>query len=181
MADLKKSNIVLIGMPGVGKSTVGVLLAKWLGMHFVDTDLFIQAAENKSLHRLIETHGMNRFCEIECGYAKRVDVTNAVVATGGSVVYYDCAMRHLQQNGVIVYLQLPESELAQRLGDLNKRGVVLDPGQTLSALYKKRIPLYEKWADVEVDLSGLGHEQSTEAIINALREHPECGFIEKQL
>lgn len=163
-----KSNIILIGMPGVGKSTVGVLLAKRLQMHFVDTDLFIQAAEGKSLRRLIEVNGMGGFCEIEDRYAKNVDVHNAVIATGGSVVYYPEAMKHLQVDGIIVYMQLPLKELRKRLGDLNKRGVVLEPGQTLAALYEKRIPLYEQWADITADLSGLNHEAAVEKIMSAV-------------
>ena len=163
-----KSNIVLIGMPGVGKSTIGVLLAKRLGMHFVDTDLFIQAGEGKSLQRLIEANGMDGFCKIECRYAQRLTVTDAVIATGGSVVYYDCGMKSLQAGGTIVYLQLPLAELEKRLGDLNARGVVLEPGQTLAQLYDKRTPLYEKWADVTINLSGLNHDDSVEAILKML-------------
>lgn len=157
-------------MPGCGKSTIGVLLAKRLGLEFVDTDLLIQAAEGMTLHHLIETHGMDVFCEIECKHNKGLDVSNAVIATGGSVVYYDCSMRHFQTDGIIVYLYLPEPELRQRLGDLNERGVVLEPGQTLISLYEKRTPLYEQWADIRVDLSGLGHEASVEAIMQKLAE-----------
>lgn len=163
-----KSNIVLIGMPACGKSTIGVLLAKRLGLHFVDTDLFIQAGEGKSLRRLIEVNGMDEFCKIECRYAQRVDVTDAVIATGGSVVYYDCGMKSLQAGGTIVYLKLPLAELEKRLGDLNARGVVLEPGQTLAQLYEKRTPLYEKWADITVNLSGLNHDESVEAILKML-------------
>lgn len=163
-----KSNLVLIGMPGVGKSTVGVLLAKRLGKQFVDTDLFIQTGEGQSLQRLIEANGMDAFCRIECRYAQRVDVTDAVIATGGSVVYYKCAMESLSADGRIVYLQLPLAELERRLGDLNQRGVVLEPGQTLGALYAKRTPLYEQWADVTVNLSGLNHDDSVQAILHAL-------------
>ena len=166
----EKSNIVLIGMPGCGKSTIGVLLAKRLGMAFEDTDLLIQAAKGMPLHRLIETHGMDVFCQIECQQNKGLDVSNAVIATGGSVVYYDCPMRHFQADGVIVYLYLPEPELRQRLGDLKKRGVVLEPGQTLASLYEERVPLYEQWADICVDLSGLDHEACVEAITKELAE-----------
>lgn len=163
-----KSNVVLIGMPACGKSTVGVLLAKRCGKHFVDTDLFIQAGEERSLRRLIERYGMNRFCEIECEYIERVNVTDAVIATGGSAVYYDSAMRHLQTLGPIVYMQLPLVELQKRIGDLNARGVVLEPTETLDSLYQKRVRLYERWADVTVDLVGLNHEQCVEKIMNAL-------------
>lgn len=166
--ETNKSNVVLIGMPGCGKSTVGVLLAKRLGLDFVDTDLFIQAGEGRSLRRLIEVYGMNRFCEIECEYIKRVNVTDAAIATGGSVVYYDSAMKHLQACGTIVYMQLPPAELQKRLGDLNARGVVLEPTETLDSLYQKRVPLYEKWADLTVDLIGLNHEQCVEKIMHAL-------------
>jgi len=165
-----KSNIVLIGMPGVGKSTVGVLLAKQCGKHFVDTDLFIQAGEGKSLRRLIELNGMDEFCKIECRYAQRVSVTDAVIATGGSVVYYKCAMQSLAENGTLVYMQLPLNELEKRLGDLNARGVVLEPNQTLAQLYERRTPLYEQWADVTVNLAGLNHDQSVEIILQKLKQ-----------
>jgi shikimate kinase len=144
------------------------LLAKRLELHFVDTDLFIQAGEERSLRRLIEIYGMNRFCEIECRYIERVNVTDAVIATGGSAVYYDSAMKHLQTLGPIVYMQLPLAELQKRLGDLNARGVVLEPTETIDSLYRKRVRLYEKWADVTVDLVGLNHEQCVEKIMHAL-------------
>ncbi|MBN2457269.1 MAG: shikimate kinase [Sedimentisphaerales bacterium] len=155
-------------MPGCGKSTVGVLLAKRLGFHFVDTDLFIQAGEGKSLQWLIEEYGMGRFGEIECQYIQRLDIKDAVIATGGSVVYYDKGMKHLQNTGSIIYMQLPLGELEKRLGNLNARGVVLEPGESLASLYERRIWLYEKWADRIINLSGLGHEQSVEAIFSVL-------------
>lgn len=165
----KTSNIVLIGMPGVGKSTVGVLLAKRLGRYFLDTDVLIQVACEKSLRELIAAHGMAGFCQIEQDYVTCIDVKKAVIATGGSVVYYDSSMHALKDDGVIVYLDLPLDELAIRLGDLNARGVVLEPGQTLTALYAKRTPLYQQWADVTVNLSGLTHEQAVEAIVASLQ------------
>ncbi len=161
-----KSNIVLIGMPGCGKSTIGVLLAKRLGLHFVDTDLVMQAGEGKSLQRLIEINGIRRFCEIECGYVQRLQAVDTVIATGGSVVYYDEAMRSLAAGGEIVYLRLPLAELEARLGDLNARGVVLEPGQTLAELFEKRTPLYEKWAEMTIDLSGKTHDQCVDAVAN---------------
>lgn len=163
-----KSNIVLIGMPGCGKSTIGVLLAKRLGRYFLDTDVLIQVAHEKSLQELIEINGMDNFCKIEQDYVTCIDVKNAVIATGGSVVYYQTSMRSLKNDGILVYLQLPLKKLQDRLGDLNARGVVIDPGQTLEGLYEKRTPRYEQWADVTVDLSGLGHEASVEAILEKL-------------
>ena len=169
MERVTKSNIVLIGMPGVGKSTVGVLLAKRLGRYFLDTDVLIQVAREQSLQALIEANGMDGFCRIEQDYVTCIDVQNAVIATGGSVVYYESSMRALKSDGMIIYLQLPLVELEKRLGDLNQRGVVLEPGQTLAALYEKRTPLYEQWADITVDLSGLNHDESIELIIKKLK------------
>lgn len=163
-----KSNIVLIGMPGCGKSTIGVLLAKRLGRYFLDTDVLIQVAHEKTLHELIAERGMEAFCQIEQDYVTCIDIKNAVIATGGSVVYYESSMRSLKNDGVLVYLQLPLEELKERLGDLDARGVVVDPGQTLEGLYEKRTPLYEQWADITVNLSGLGHEASVEAILEKL-------------
>ncbi|MDH4203574.1 MAG: shikimate kinase [Phycisphaerae bacterium] len=165
-----KSNIVLIGMPGSGKSTIGVLLAKRLGRYFLDTDVLIQVAHEKSLHELIAEGGMEAFCRIEQDYVTCIDIKNAVIATGGSVVYYESSMRSLQNDGILVYLQLPLENLKKRLGDLDTRGVVIDPGQTLEGLYEKRTPLYEQWAEVTVNLSGLGHEASVEAILKKLDE-----------
>jgi shikimate kinase len=163
-----KSNIVLIGMPGCGKSTIGVLLAKRLGRYFLDTDVLIQVVHDRSLQELIETHGMDGFCQIEQDYVTCLDVKNAVIATGGSVVYYESSMQALKSDGMIVYLRLPLAELEQRLGDLNQRGVVLEPGQTLAALYERRTPLYERWADITINLSGLNHDESVELIIKQL-------------
>jgi len=164
----EKSNIVLIGMPGAGKSTIGVLLAKWLGRYFLDTDVLIQVACEKPLRDLIAERGMAGFRQIEQDYVTCLDVKNAVIATGGSVVYYEPSMRSLQEDGRIVYLKLPLAELQTRLGDLNARGVVLEPGQTLAELYEKRTPLYERWADVTVNLSGLTHDQAVQAVIASL-------------
>ena len=162
------SNIVLIGMPGCGKSTIGVLLAKRLGRYFLDTDVLIQAAYEKNIGDLIAERGMEAFCRIEQDYVTCIDIKNAVIATGGSVVYYESSMRRLKDDGVVVYLQLPLEELNERLGDLDARGVVIDPGQTLEGLYKKRTPLYEQWADIIVNLSGLGHDASVEVILEKL-------------
>ncbi|MEN8127559.1 MAG: shikimate kinase, partial [Planctomycetota bacterium] len=124
----------------------------------------------KSLQELIDEQGMDAFCRIEQDYVTCIDVTNSVIATGGSVVYYESSMRSLQNDGVIVYLKLPLAELKERLNDLNARGVVIDPGQTLEGLYEKRTPLYGQWSDITVDLSGLDHEASVQAIIDNLDE-----------
>jgi shikimate kinase len=153
------NNIILIGMPGAGKSTVGVLLAKAMGRYFLDTDVLIQAAANASLHELIDRHGLDGFCDIERQYVECLDITNAVIATGGSVVYYDSAMQHLKKTGRVIYLELPLEILQQRLEDVKGRGVVIEPDQTLQSLYEKRRPLYEKYADIAIHTAGLNHDQ----------------------
>ena len=168
MLKADKSNIVLIGMPGVGKSTVGVLLAKRLGRYFLDTDVLIQVACEKTLQELIAERGMAGFCQIEQDYVACLDIRHAVIATGGSVVYYDPSMHALKGDGIVVYLDLPLEALAVRLGDLNARGVVLEPGESLTSLYHKRTPLYEKWADAVVNLAGLNHDQAVDAVLKAM-------------
>ncbi len=149
-----RDNLVLIGMPGAGKSTVGVVLAKRLGYRFVDSDLVIQEQQGKLLHELIEEHGVDGFWQIESAANAGLQVHNSVIATGGSVIYEPEAMRHLGEIGTIIYLQLPYEEIAERLGDLDARGVTLRPGQDLAALYQERRPLYEKYARITVDCRG---------------------------
>lgn len=150
---MKKKNVVLIGMPGAGKSTIGVVLAKRLGFKFLDSDLVIQEKEGKLLHELISEHGIEGFWKIENDVNASLNVTNCVIATGGSAIYGEKAMEHLKEIATVVYLKIPEEELEQRLGDLNARGVTLRDGQTLADLYEERRPLYEKYADVVMDCS----------------------------
>ena len=126
-----KNTVILIGMPGVGKSTVGVVLAKRIGYRFVDSDLVIQE-----------------------GYERRLEEARCVIATGGSAVYGREAMEHLRERGIMVYLKLSCEELRMRLGDLNERGVTLRPGQTLEGLYEERCPLYEKYAHLTIECEG---------------------------
>ena len=149
-----KSNIVLVGMPGAGKSTVGVVLAKRMGCKFVDSDLVIQEKYDKLLHELIEEHGVQGFWKIENDVNASLNMNRSVIATGGSVVYGKEAMEHLKEIGSVVYLKLPYQEVEDRLGDLNARGVTLLPGQTLKDLYEERTPLYEKYADITIECSG---------------------------
>ena len=149
-----KSNIVLIGMPGAGKSTVGVVLAKRLGYRFVDSDLVIQEKYGKLLHELIEENGVEGFWRIENEVNASLNLDRSVIATGGSVIYGAEAMEHLRSMGSVVYLKLPLREVSERLGDLEARGVTLRPGQTVEDLYKERIPLYEKYAHVVMECEG---------------------------
>ena len=150
----EKKNIVLIGMPGAGKSTVGVVLAKRLGYRFLDSDLVIQEQTKKLLHELITEHGVNGFLKIEEEINASLDCENAVIATGGSVIYGEKAMEHLREIGCVVYLKLSYEEIEERLGDLTARGVALKDGQTLRDLYNERCPLYEKYAHVVQECDG---------------------------
>ncbi len=147
-------NVILIGMPGSGKSTVGVVLAKKLGYRFIDSDLVIQEKCGKLLYQLIEERGEAGFLMLENEINASITAEGAVIATGGSAVYGKEAMRHFQEIGRIVYLKLPYGELEQRLGDLHERGVVLKRGYTLRDLYEERIPLYEKYADITIACEG---------------------------
>ncbi len=149
------NNIILIGMPGCGKSTVGVVLAKALGMDFIDSDLVIQKEMGAKLATLIEQHGDAGFRDIENRINAALDAENSIIATGGSVVYGEDAMRHLKDIGTVVYLKLSYEAIEDRLGDLHARGVTIQPGWTLRDLYNERVPLYEKWADVTVDCEQL--------------------------
>ncbi len=152
-------NIILIGMPSCGKSTVGVLLAKQLGYRFMDSDLLIQEKEGKLLHELIEERGTDGFLALEDEVNASIEVERAVIATGGSAVYGQRAMEHLKKNGLTVYLKIPFEELAERLGDYTHRGVVMPAGYTLRRMYDERAALYEQYADCTVDESlsaGLG-------------------------
>jgi shikimate kinase len=163
-----KSNIILIGMCGAGKSTVGVLLAKALGRYFLDTDVYIQAFENKSLQQIIDEKGLEEFCRIEEGHIICIDLENAVIATGGSVVYSEQAMQHLSWDGFVVHLDLPFDEIQRRVTNLYTRGVVMEKGQTLENLYKNRQKLYEKYAELTINCSGKTHEQIVEEVISNL-------------
>ena len=162
------NNIVLIGMPACGKSTVGVVLAKTLGKTFVDTDLMIQEQEGDLLQHIINTRGNEAFKAIEEGVLCGLNPSNAVISTGGSAVYYEKAMEHLRTVGRIVYLQLPLEIIEERLDNISTRGITLGPGETIGDLYKRRIPLYEREADLIISSAGLTVEQTIEAIIAGL-------------
>lgn len=151
---MRKDNIVLIGMPGAGKSTVGVVLAKRLGYRFVDSDLVIQEKYGKLLHELIEENGVEGFWKIENDVNASLQLQRSVIATGGSAIYGAEAMAHLREIGTVVYLKLAFEEVEERLGDLNARGVTLRPGQTLRDLYEERVPLYEKYAHKVIECDG---------------------------
>ena len=164
-----KSNITLIGMPASGKSTIGVLLAKRLGYSFVDVDIVIQEETGKLLKEIIEEQGTEGFLKVEEEINSRLDVTRSVIAPGGSVIYGPAAMEHLKKISTVVYLKLDYPELEQRLGDLKDRGVALKNGMTLMDLYRERVPLYEKYADVVIEELGEGIEETARKIIDKIR------------
>lgn len=145
------NNIILIGMPGAGKSTVGVVLAKKMGYCFVDSDLVIQERTKKLLHEIISEKGQQGFLEVENQINASLDLEDTVLATGGSAIYGSEAMEHLKEIGTVVYLRLSCRTIGRRLGDLHERGVALKQGQTLESLYEERIPYYEKYADVTIN------------------------------
>lgn len=162
---MKKNNIVLIGMPGVGKSTIGVVLAKMLGYDFIDADLVIQEKEKKLLREIIAEVGAEGFIKVENRVNSSIEAEHAIIATGGSVVYGAEAMAHLKEIGTVLYLKLPYEELQKRLRDIKGRGVVLKDGQTLKDLYEERVPLYEKYADLTVDEERCSIEQTIDKIL----------------
>jgi shikimate kinase len=148
---MNQRNIVLIGMPGAGKSTVGVLVAKAFGMGFVDTDLIIQQKDGRLLQEIINEDGVKPFLLIEKKVILELDVEDTVVATGGSVVYSEAAVAHLKKKGILVYLDVKFAEIERRLHNIINRGVAIGKGQGLWELYNERLPLYTKYADITVD------------------------------
>ncbi len=157
-------NLILIGMPGCGKSTVGVVLAKALAMDFIDSDLVIQKEMGMKLSQLIDQHGDEGFRAIENRINAELTAENSIIATGGSIIYGEDAMRHLKDIGTVIYLKLSYEAIEDRLGDLHARGVTIQPGWTLRDLYNERVPLYEKWADITVDCEHLRLREVVEYI-----------------
>src|SRR5205814_10625566 len=140
-------NIILIGMPGAGKSTLGVLLAKATGRGFIDTDVQLQARHGARLQSILDQSGVSVFRELECATICELDCRHTVIATGGSAVYSPVAMQHLRAGATIVHLHLPLLLLAERLADFDQRGVVRAAGQSLASVYEERLPLYQQYAD----------------------------------
>ena len=163
-------NVVLIGMPGVGKSTVGVVLAKVLVYQFIDADLLIQKKMNMVLSEIIKKEGTDGFMKIENDVNASIETDRTVIATGGSVVYCEEAMEHLKSIGTVIYLKLSLESLSKRLGNLVGRGVVLKKGQTLEHLYDERTPLYEKYADLTIDEENQELEDTLQTILNCYKK-----------
>ncbi len=158
------SNIILIGMPGCGKSTVGVILAKTLGIGFVDTDLIIQQREKRLLQNIIDSDGIEAFLDCEAEAVKSLECENCVIATGGSVIFREDAINHLKKSGKVFYLNVPLDEIKNRLDNISTRGVAASKNQTIDDIFCERSPLYEKYADYILDLKDSSAERTVEKI-----------------
>ncbi len=165
---MTKTNIVLTGMPGAGKSTVGVVLAKRLGYDFLDTDVLIQARQGRRLQTVIDSEGLTVFRQIEEAALLSLGCRRTVIATGGSAIYSERAMAALRGEGLIVFLDLPLTELERRVRDMDSRGLVIDPGETFAELYARRLPLYRRWAEVAVAAGGMTVEEIAAEIVRSL-------------
>ena len=163
-------NVVLIGMPGAGKSTVGVVLAKVMGYQFIDSDLLIQEREHCLLKDIIERDGVDGLIAVEERVNSEIITDYSVIATGGSVIYGAKAMEHLREIGTVVYIRLSYETISQRLGNIKQRGVALREGQTLQTLYEERCPLYEKYAHIIVDAEDLELEELMEKIRDLVKK-----------
>ncbi|MDD1686018.1 shikimate kinase [Methanoregula sp.] len=162
------NNIILIGLPGAGKSTMGVILAKTLGMKYTDTDIVIQETTGRLLQEIIDTDGTDTFLEIEERTILALDCHNTIIATGGSAVFSRKAMEHLKSGGCIIYLKISFDEMIERLSNIRTRGIVLHNGESLSEMYNERIPLYERYADIAIDCSGNHFEAAVENVLEAV-------------
>ncbi|MCP1662518.1 MAG: shikimate kinase [Methanocalculus sp. MSAO_Arc1] len=157
-------NIILIGMPGAGKSTVGVVLAKTLGMQFIDCDILIQQQSGRMLQEILDEDGPDAFRQIEEEVILSLSPRHSVIATGGSVIWSRAAMEHLKSLGVVVYLEISCSEMEKRIKNITTRGIVLLPDQTLREMYESRVPLYEQYADITIASS----EKDVESVVREL-------------
>lgn len=155
-------------MPGAGKSTMGVILAKVMGYRFLDADLLIQEQEKRLLREIIEQEGQEGFIEVENRVNASICTENTIIATGGSVIYGAEAMKHLGSIGTVIYIRLSYQTVSERLGNIRQRGVVLKEGQTLYSLYQERCPLYQKYAHLTIDAEGMDTEQLMETILEQL-------------
>ncbi len=164
----KRKNITLIGMPGCGKSTLGVILAKAINYDFLDSDLLIQKKMGIKLQEIINQYGNDRFKDIEEEVNASIEVKDTVIATGGSVVYGEKAMEHLKNISTVIYLRLSVNEILKRVDNIKTRGISMKPGETLVDIYNKRVPLYEKYADIVVDCNDMNTSQALSAILEAL-------------
>lgn len=164
-----KSNVVLIGMAGSGKSTVGVILAKAIGMQFVDTDLLIQQKTGEKLQTTIDTKGLSSFLKTEEEVLLNLSLSNHVIATGGSAVLSDSAMEKLKTNSTVIFLDVEFKEIVKRVSNMSARGIVMEKDENFEDVFNKRLPLYRKYADITVEPKNLTLEETVNLIINAIK------------
>ena len=162
------NNIILIGMPASGKSTVGVLLAKILGMDFIDTDIVIQHREGARLNEIIDRYGIEEFLKREERVLLDLELPNTVISTGGSAVYSEAAMKHLSEGSKVIYLEIGLDDMKNRLKDIKERGIVLRPGESIDEMYETRSKLYERYADITVTEAGNSIEDTVRMVINCV-------------
>lgn len=162
-------NIVLVGMPGCGKSTVGVILAKTLGMRFVDTDLLICEREDSTLQNIIESKGLEYFEKVECEIGENLQAKNTVIATGGSMIHYESAMKHLKEIGAVVYIDVSLQELKRRLVNIKTRGITFGKGQTIDDIFAIRTPLYQSYADITINADDFSIEETVTKLTETLK------------
>lgn len=163
-----KENITLIGMPGSGKSTIGVVLAKTCGMQYVDTDILIQNREGRLLQDIIDESGNDYFREIERTVLNEIKPEGLIVSTGGSAIYYDDAMNSLRESGKVIFLDVPLDILLKRLHNITTRGITMAKGETIESLFTERVPLYNKYSDIKIDCVNKNVEEIVSDIIHEL-------------
>lgn len=164
------NNIILIGMPGSGKSTLGVLLAKAIGYSFTDTDLIISRRAGKPLQAILDRDGLERFLELEEAVGEQLECDHTVVATGGSMVLSERAMAHLQAIGTVVYIHVPLAEIERRVKNIRTRGIAFHKNETLADVFRQRTPLYERYAQVTAESDSADIEQTVERLTALLTE-----------
>lgn len=167
----KNQNIILIGMAGAGKSTLGVLLAKALGMDFIDSDIIIQQRQNRLLQEIIDEDGIDAFLNTEEEIVSSLDYQNTIIATGGSVVYSDKAMTALKKNAMVIYLSLPFEEIQKRVTNIETRGIVLKKGNSLRDAFEERLPLYKKYADIILDCANRDIESCVTQMVKTVTQN----------
>ncbi|MDB4077537.1 shikimate kinase [Porticoccaceae bacterium] len=165
---MQTNTVVLIGMPGAGKSTLGILLAKELGLDFIDTDVSIQVREGKTLQQISDEKGYLALRDIEEQVLLSENITGKVVSTGGSAVYSDAGMAHLKQDSVVVFLDVPLAELEQRISNFSTRGIARRPDQSFDDLFDERSTLYQRYADIRLDCSSLSVDEVLQKTLAAL-------------